>query len=54
MAGALNWIAHWYRENQPLTPEELADAFVKVLGRGLATVPADLALQKPPGVHSAD
>jgi len=35
MAGALNWIAHWYRENDPMTPEELAEAFVEVFARGL-------------------
>jgi len=35
MAGALNWIAHWYRENDPMTPDELAEAFVDVFGRGL-------------------
>ena len=35
MAGALNWIAHWYRQNQPMTPEEVAEQFVAVFGRGL-------------------
>jgi AcrR family transcriptional regulator len=35
IAGALNWIAHWYRENQPMTPEELARQFVAVFERGL-------------------
>lgn len=35
IAGALNWIAQWYRENQPMTPAELADAFVGVFERGL-------------------
>ena len=52
MAGALNWIAHWYRENQPLTAEQLAAAFVDVLGRGLSRRAADLAPQNPGGVHS--
>jgi AcrR family transcriptional regulator len=28
LAGALNWIAHWYRENEPLGATEVADAFV--------------------------
>jgi AcrR family transcriptional regulator len=27
MAGALNWIAHWYREDQPMTADEIAEAF---------------------------
>ena len=35
IAGALNWIAQWYRENQPMTAAELADAFVGVFERGL-------------------
>jgi len=35
MAGALNWIAHWYREGQPLGPAEVAEAFVQVFERGL-------------------
>jgi AcrR family transcriptional regulator len=35
MAGALNWIAHWYREDQPLTPAEIAAAFLAVFERGL-------------------
>jgi len=35
LAGSLNWIAHWYRENQPMTADELAEAFVGVLGGGL-------------------
>jgi AcrR family transcriptional regulator len=35
MAGALNWIAHWYREGEPLGPAEVAEAFVQVFERGL-------------------
>jgi AcrR family transcriptional regulator len=35
MAGALNWIAHWYRENQPMTPAQVADKFVAVFEAGL-------------------
>ena len=52
LAGAINWIAHWYRENQPMTADQLAEAFVDVLGRGLSRRTPHLALQKPPGVHS--
>jgi hypothetical protein len=40
MAGALNWIAHWYRENQPLTAAEVGDAFVTFFGNGLLPRPA--------------
>jgi len=35
MAGALNWIAHWYRENQPLSAAGVAEEFVQVFERGL-------------------
>lgn len=36
LAGALNWIAHWYRENQSMTPAEIAEAFVRFFNMGLA------------------
>jgi AcrR family transcriptional regulator len=52
LAGALNWIAHWYREDRPMTAEQLAEAFVVALGAGLARRAGDLALQNRPGVHS--
>lgn len=35
LAGALNWIAHWYREDQSLTPAEIAAAFVTIFEGGL-------------------
>ncbi|MBS1200073.1 MAG: hypothetical protein H6R27_751 [Proteobacteria bacterium] len=35
MAGALNWIAHWYREGQPMTPAQVAERFVAFFGHGL-------------------
>jgi AcrR family transcriptional regulator len=35
LAGALNWIAHWYRENQSMTAAEIADAFVRIFNFGL-------------------
>jgi AcrR family transcriptional regulator len=35
LAGALNWIAHWYRADQPLSATEIADAFVAFFERGL-------------------
>lgn len=35
LAGALNWIAHWYRADKAMTPAEIADAFVKVFEEGL-------------------
>lgn len=35
LAGALNWIAHWYRENQSLTGAQIAEAFVAIFEGGL-------------------
>ena len=35
MAGALNWIAHWYRGDRPMTPDEVAGRFVDFFERGL-------------------
>jgi len=35
MAGALNWIAHWYRANQAMTAAQIADAFVTIFEEGL-------------------
>ena len=35
LAGALNWIAHWYREDQSLTGGQIADAFVAIFEGGL-------------------
>ena len=35
LAGALNWIAHWYRADQPLSAGEIADAFARFFGHGL-------------------
>jgi AcrR family transcriptional regulator len=35
LAGALNWIAHWYRENQSMSAAEIAEAFVRIFNGGL-------------------
>ena len=35
LAGALNWIAHWYRGDQSLTGAQIATAFVTVFEGGL-------------------
>lgn len=40
IAGALNWIAHWFRENRSMSATEVADAFVDVFNRGLIPRPA--------------
>jgi hypothetical protein len=36
LAGALNWIAHWYREDQSLSGAQIAEAFVRVFEAGLS------------------
>ena len=35
LAGALNWIAHWYREDQSMTGAQIAAAFVTIFEGGL-------------------
>jgi AcrR family transcriptional regulator len=45
LAGALNWIAHWYRENRSMTPAEIADAFVHIFNLGL--IPRSEATRPP-------
>jgi AcrR family transcriptional regulator len=35
LAGALNWMGHWYREDARLKPNEIADRFIDVFNRGL-------------------
>lgn len=40
IAGALNWIAHWFRDNRGMSATEVAEAFVDILNRGLLPRPA--------------
>jgi AcrR family transcriptional regulator len=35
LAGALNWMGHWYREDAALAPHEIANRFIDVFNRGL-------------------
>jgi len=35
LAGALNWIAHWYREQRSMSAAQIADAFVNLFEQGL-------------------
>jgi hypothetical protein len=35
LAGALNWMGHWYREDASLNPTEIAEKFIDVFNRGL-------------------
>jgi AcrR family transcriptional regulator len=39
LAGALNWIAHWFHEDQSMSATEIADAFVAVFENGLKPRP---------------
>jgi AcrR family transcriptional regulator len=45
LAGALNWIAHWYRANHGMTAAQIADAFVTIFEEGLRP----RAARKPKG-----
>lgn len=36
LAGALNWIAHWHRANDALSPEEIANRVLEIFELGLA------------------
>jgi AcrR family transcriptional regulator len=47
LAGALNWIAHWYRENQSMTAVEIADAFVGIFNCGLSPRTTAIRAQMP-------
>jgi len=39
LAGALNWIAHWYRADQPLSAADIAAEFIRTLEQGLLPRP---------------
>lgn len=34
--GAMNWVAYWYEEGGPMTPEEVAERFIHMLTNGFA------------------
>ena len=39
LAGALNWIAHWYRQSQSMNGAQIAEAFIAVFESGLEPRP---------------
>jgi AcrR family transcriptional regulator len=39
IAGALNGIAHWYRDDQPMSPAQVAEAFARFFEQGLLPRP---------------
>ena len=47
LAGALNWIAHWYRENQSMSPRQIAGAFSRVFYQGLLPRAAPRTVRVP-------
>jgi AcrR family transcriptional regulator len=47
LAGALNWIAHWYRAGRTLTADEVAAAFVQFLEQGLVPRQPDVGKARP-------
>jgi AcrR family transcriptional regulator len=47
LAGALNWIAHWYREDQSMSGAEIAAAFVAIFDAGLRPRAAPAAEAAP-------
>jgi AcrR family transcriptional regulator len=44
MAGALNWIGHWFREDQPMNAAQVAEAFTTFFENGLLPRPAQGAV----------
>jgi AcrR family transcriptional regulator len=42
MAGALNWIAHWYREGQAMNAAQVAEAFATFFENGLLPRPVQV------------
>jgi len=51
IAGALNWIAHWFRAGRSLSSAQVADSFVQFLEHGLAPRPAPGPRSRPSRVH---
>lgn len=48
IAGALNWIGHWYQRDGELSPSEIADEFTVRLTEGLATESRQQMTKKTP------
>jgi len=52
LAGALNWIPHWFREKQALTPAQIADAFVTLFEEGLRPRPTRARAPRRPAARA--
>jgi len=48
IAGALNWIAHWYRHDQSMSPADVGAAFERIFLEGLQPRPAPRRRRSPP------
>lgn len=48
LAGALNWITHWHREDAALTPAEIAERFFALFDQGLSAGPRTSGESEPP------
>ncbi|MET0659251.1 MAG: TetR/AcrR family transcriptional regulator, partial [Steroidobacteraceae bacterium] len=35
IAGAMNWVAHWYKHDESLTAEDIAQRFIELFDQGL-------------------
>jgi len=46
LAGALNWIAHWYRESQAMSGTQIAEAFITIFESGLKPR-AEISIEDP-------
>jgi hypothetical protein len=53
LAGALNWIAHWYRANHGMTAEQISDAFVTIFEDGLRPRPSGRRRNTTRGTRAA-
>jgi len=49
IAGALNWIAHWYREGQAMSAAQVANTYVAMLENGLKPRPRTRVARKARG-----
>lgn len=54
LLGALNWTAKWYRPNGPWKADEIAEAIVEIVTRGIASNPQEAFLGRLHTISSND
>jgi AcrR family transcriptional regulator len=54
LAGALNWIPHWYREEQAMSAAQIAEAFVTIFEEGLRPRAARRKTPARPALRATD